>query len=116
MTWPAMCACCGDASTVKLPPKRGLFRRPPTELAPYCAQCARHVQLWADGSTRANQVCLVGWGLGVIVYAATHTPVGAAVFAVSVLVAVVSVYRARAVARAARGPHCADAAPAAAQI
>ena len=116
MIWPAICACCGDASTVMLPPKRGLFRKQPTALAPYCAQCARHVQLWTAGSARANQIVGVGWGVGVIVYATTHTPVGSAVFAGSVLMSIGAVLRARTAARAALGTHCADAGPAVAQI
>lgn len=89
-----------------------MFRKAATALVPYCEPCARHVALWAEGGTRANQICGGGWLLGVVIYSSTHTPAGAAVFGASVVVALAAVRRARVKARAACGPNCAGAAPA----
>lgn len=116
-TWPEVCACCGDASTHTLPPKRGFLRKQATGHVPYCTHCVQHLEMWEAGSRRANQIAGAGWASGIVLSASIHTPpVGLGLLTVGIAGAVITTRRSRNAARGARGVHCADGAPAVVRI
>jgi hypothetical protein len=93
VTWPSICACCGEPSETTVPARRGLFAKG-KHRAPVCGPCAKHATDWSDGTQRAGQLGVAGYFASVVAYTVTHSPfVGIAFLG---MLPVVSIFQRRA--------------------